>query len=156
MTERWRRTNLNPSEPPTPQFIKAVQEALAIARESPDEKIRYCVDYVPIVMLMIPTEEQANAGGSPGSSYMGPRVDKWPGYPVYDHGMIFIYEQGIQMQARDNDISLRDSALRTILHEYDHALRRDHITNGISRAKRAAMSYIPNPTMARPCCGNRY
>ena len=134
--------------PPSEEFKRAVGSALGLARVSPDEAVRYMVDFVPVYVQAAPTYEQAAAGGCPTCTYLGLWVDRWPGYPTAPHGSIFLFEDGIRKYSPD----VYKQAYATLIHEMDHALQRDHVLQGLQRAKAAGWGVQARPQ--RSGCGS--
>lgn len=138
---------------PSSEFKSAVASALGQARRSPDEAVRYMVDFVPVYAGFTPTREQAAAGGCPGCTYLGLWVDRWPDYPSAPHGLIFLFEEGIRKTSRD----LHGQTYATLIHEMDHALQRDHVLKGLQAAKARGWGVqVQSPRAScRPCLGIR-
>lgn len=123
------------------EFIVALTEAQHLAAQSPDSAVAYMAQQVPTYAQERPTPEQARAGGCPTCTYLGLWASSWPGYTPSAHGTIWIFEEGVRRQGGN----LVDAAYRTILHEMDHALQRDHV---LERLGQRALA-LPCPD--RPC-----
>lgn len=132
----------------SPEFMGAVQWALATAGQSPDEAVRYMVETVPVYAAPRPDIAQAQAGGCPNCVYLGLWAARWTGYQQSPHGIIWLFEEGIRRMGG----RLPQQTLGTLLHEFDHALQRDHVLEALGQHKAlaaAAMGYRP---AARRCC----
>jgi len=145
--------------PISEDFITAVGAALAYARVSPDEAVRYMVDNVPIFGQFAPDPIQAMAGGCSTCIYLGLWADRWEGKPSVPHGMIWLFESGI----RKIGGSLETQTRATLLHEMDHALQRDHVLEAMHKKKAASGQYHgagvspaarAMTTSCRPCYRN--
>jgi hypothetical protein len=134
-------------------FIDTLEGARQKALHSPDDAVRYMAEHIPIFAQWAPTPEQARAGGCERCVYLGLWADRWPGYANSLHGIIWVFESGIRGQGGN----LPEQAYRTLIHEMDHALQRDHVLDSMESKrnsnavqKAAALAYHPAP---RPCCG---
>lgn len=123
---------------PTDDFKQAVISAIDRASKYPDDAVQYMSRFVPIYATRTPTQEQAQAGGCPSCTYLGLWAATWPGYPRAPHGSIWLFENGIRTVRG----SLQDNTLAVLLHEFDHALQRDHVLDAMSAAK-ASGSWRP-------------
>lgn len=113
----------------SPEFMTAVELALAEAINSPDPAVAYMAEHVPVYMQVAPTQQQAVAGGCPHCWYLGLWANNWPGYQIVPHGTIWLFEAGIRHSTPD----VVTGALSTLLHEMDHALQRDHVLEAMER-----------------------
>jgi len=132
---------------PSPAFHAAVKWALEEAKHSPDEVVRFAAYYIPIWVQYRPTPDQARAGGCEQCTYLGLWADRWPGYEKSPHGHIWLFEDGIRRMGG----GLQQQALATLLHEFDHALQRDHVLEGMNRAKAELAAMAVRPSYG--CCG---
>ncbi len=123
---------------PTTEFQNAVKAAIDSASRWPDDAVQYMSHHVPVYAMTVPTPEQAKAGGCANCTYLGLWASSWPGYPPAPHGTIWLFETGIRSIGGD----LRQNTLAVLLHEYDHALQRDHVLDAMAAAK-AAGSFTP-------------
>jgi len=124
--------------------------------DSADDAVAYMAQFIPIYTQYRPTPEQAKAGGCVNCTYLGLWADRWPGYPSYEHGIIWLFEEGIRSRSGD----VQAQVFSTLIHEMDHALQRDHVLDALERKRSAglwlprrmaAMAVRPSP---RPCCGH--
>lgn len=135
--------------PYSPEFAQAVSESLYLAANSVrDDAIAYMASgAVPVYYGFAATAEQASAGGCPSCTYLGLWADNWPGYEAvpHPHGIIWLFEDGIRKYGTGK--TLTDKTLATLLHEYGHALQRDHVLDAVKERQRRGLS--------RPCasCG---
>lgn len=118
---------------PSPEFVRAVNTALDFARRSTDEAAAYAAHVVPVLAQRVPDEQQYKASRANGRMLLGLWVDRWPGIPSAPHGTVFIFEEGIRAMGGD----LVQESYKTIMHELDHALQRDHVLEAL-QAERAA------------------
>lgn len=122
----------------SPDFRAAVDYALQQAAHFPDDAIQYMSAKVPVYMAAVPTPQQAQAGGCPNCTYLGLWAAAWPGLPPAPHGMIWLYEEGI----RRTGGNIYEQVMAVLLHEYDHALQRDHVLDAM-RADQARGAWRP-------------
>lgn len=121
--------------PVSPEFLEVVGGAVAVARMSSDECVAFmAAGHVPVFAQRRPDQAQARAGGCTSCTYLGLWADSWPGYEYSEHGIIWLFEEGIRKQGGD----LAQQTLATLLHEMDHALQRDHVLDALRRQKAAA------------------
>lgn len=144
---------LNPNDV-SEEFKQACEAARIAALGADDDAVRYMAEVIPIYAQARPTREQAMAGGCATCTYLGLWADRWPGYPNSAHGHIWLFDQGIRAIGGN----LHRQVYSTLLHEFDHALQRDHVLdamegrkNGANAQRAAAMAFLPQP---RPCCGS--
>ncbi len=129
------------------EFFDAVQWATEQAAQSNDELVRFAIHFIPVYPQREPTPAQARAGGCSTCTYLGLWSDAWPGMPRTEHGTIWLFENGIRKYSTD----LYDQVLKTLLHEIDHAVQRNHVLESLNEAKAKARA------MAWPrlgCCGD--
>lgn len=132
----------------SPQFVEAVRAAVLRARTYPDDAIQYLSSEqygIPVYAQYKPNPEQARAGGCADCLYLGLWASFWNGYKQYPHGLIWLFEEGIR--AQNNGV--HDEAYRVLLHEFQHALQRDHVLDAMM-AKQASGMWRPNRP-ARGC-----
>lgn len=123
--------------PVSSEFLEVVQVALSVARMSSDECVAFmAAGNVPVYAQRRPDLAQARAGGCVACTYLGLWADTWPGYDYSEHGIIWLFEQGIRKQPGD----LGQETLATLLHEMDHALQRDHVLEALGRQRAAAQT----------------
>lgn len=143
---------------PSQQFMDAINNAEARAQQAPDDSIRYMTRNIPVFALKHPTPEMQKAAqrsaGCTACVVLGLWVKEWPGYPPNCHGTIFLYEDGITMAgaipgAASN--SLEDKTYSVLVHEFGHALQRDHVLDTMEQIKAATRGFqVP----VKPCgCG---
>lgn len=140
---------------PSPEFIAAVEaarhRALETGGDQDDDAIRYMAETIPTYAQFAASPDQARAGGCPNCVYLGLWADRWPAYPDSRHGMIWLFDQGIRSVGGD----LRAQVYQTLLHEYGHALQRDHVLDEMERRRNihraAAMAYRPLPRSCSSC-----
>ena len=121
--------------PVSPEFLEVVQAAVDSARLSSDECVAFmAAGHVPVFAQRRPDQAQARAGGCVSCTYLGLWADAWGGYERSEHGIIWLFEEGIRRQGGD----LGQHTLATLLHEFDHALQRDHVLDALRRQKAAA------------------
>lgn len=123
--------------PCTSQFIAAVQAAIARAKESDDPAVRYAATIVPIYAQPKATQSQALACGCRDCPYLGLWANAWPGYDVSDHGIIWLFEDGIRKTMDKTGLDMETQCLSVLLHEIDHALQRDHVLEAMEAQRRA-------------------
>ena len=120
--------------PVSSDFLAAVEAAVVRARQSPDECVAFmAAGNVPVFAQRRPDLAQARAGGCTACTYLGLWADSWVGYEWSEHGIIWLFEEGIRKQGGD----LTQQALITLLHEMDHALQRDHVLEALGRRQTA-------------------
>ena len=124
------------SEQVSPQFIQAVRAAIERAKSYPDEAVPYMVSVIPVWAAPYANQAMAEAGGCPNCTYLGLWASNWPGYQASQHGIIFLFDNGISQMGGD----LVDNAYKVLLHEFDHALQRDHVLDALATRKRLALS----------------
>lgn len=110
--------------PSSPEFITAANLAVAEARLNPDQAIAYAAHVVPVYVQPRPDTAQATAGGCADCTYLGLWASSWPGYGEPDHGIIWMFEDGIR---KNSPGSLQNKTLEVLIHELGHALDRDHV-----------------------------
>ncbi len=139
--------------PVSPEFKDLVEDAIGYAQQSGDEAVAYAAAHVPIFMQIKPTHEQASAGGCRSCTYLGLWANAWPGYAPEEHGIIWVFEDGIRRIAERTGKDLFRQIYETVIHEIDHALQRDHVLEALQRQKAMAqvMDYDGNFGNARPC-----
>ena len=128
----------------TAEFIDAAEAAIAYVRNSDDPQVAYAAANVPIFIMPFPNSAQAHAGGCPSCTYLGLWANKWEGYAPSTHGIIWLYEDGIRSKAHGD---LINQTIKTLEHEIDHALQRDHVL----AAMRSKGLLGEAPTGASPC-----
>ncbi len=142
--------------PVSPEFRAAVQRAIEMASYSSDEAYVFMASArpdgkpeVPVYIQYAPTQQQARSGGCPSCVYLGLWADRWPGYPTFDHGSIWLFESGIRTMGGD----LTEQTYMTLTHEYDHALQRDHVLEAMNKQKLAGMQVQARgfASSCRPC-----
>ena len=120
------RPDLQPNTGPmavSQEFYQAVAQAIAMASQSDDQPIAYMAYAIPVYAQSEPTEAMKSAGGCAACTFLGLWTDGWAGFTAGDHGLIMLFERGIRAQGGD----LTQQTLRVLLHEFDHALSRDHV-----------------------------
>lgn len=134
---------------PSPQFVAAVKGAIQQARDYEDDAVQYLasLEYgIPVYAQFKANQEQARAGGCDNCLYLGLWASSWNGYPNSPHGLVWLFETGIRAQGGN----LQQEALRVLLHEFDHALQRDHVLDAM-QAKMAAGAWRPSTAPSRGC-----
>jgi len=116
---------------PSSEFKQAVHQALAAAARYPDDAIQYMAVHVPVYVGVNATPDQAAAGGCVKCTYLGLWAASWPGYPYAPHGSIWLFERGI----RSVGGTLSENTLAVMVHEFGHALQRDHVLEAMEQAK---------------------
>lgn len=136
---------------PSDEFVTAIDVAVGVLRYHQDSAIAYAIQNVPIYAQRQPTPEQRRAGGCPNCTYLGLWANYWPGYPQTEHGLIWLFEDGIRRMRTD----LYDQVAATLIHEIEHALQRDHILQRVNPRQPAAVlraySVRIAPCLKRPC-----
>lgn len=117
-------------------FLAACRMACWAMERHDDDAIVYAVKRVPVYAQYTATEEQARAGGCPTCTYLGLWTDRWPGYGVWPHGIIWLFEDGNQQETAREDSDLTAVATRVLHHELGHALQRDHVLDALERTRR--------------------
>jgi len=130
------------------EFEAKVRDALHMAQQHQDEAYRFMAVEVPVYAQMMPDQQQAVAGGCPSCTYLGLWADRWRGFPDQPHGTIWLFEDGIRKQGGH----LGEKVYATLLHEFEHALGRDHVLDAIKANK--ALGIRPYAVRGR-CCGGR-
>jgi hypothetical protein len=130
--------------PVSEDFRLAVAHALQQASRFPDDAVQYMSYKVPVYMAPGPTQQQAVAGGCPNCTYLGLWAASWPGLPTAPHGMIWLFEDGIRKMGGN----LHEQVNAVLLHEYDHALQRDHVLDAMKLDQQRGL-FRPY----RPCGG---
>lgn len=128
----------------SPVFREAVANAIQQAARYPDDAVQYMSYKVPVYMQTVPTEQQAIAGGCKNCTYLGLWAAAWPGYPQAPHGMVWLFEDGIARMGGD----IFQQTMGVMLHEFDHALQRDHVLDAM-KSDQARGAFTPY----RPCGG---
>lgn len=119
---------------PSPEFVTAVNQALMLAQQSTDEPIAFAAQVVPVYPQRVPDEAQLHAANAAGKILLGLWVDEWQGLPRAEHGIIFLFEEGIRYMPGQ----MAHQVYLTLLHELDHALQRDHVLDDLNARKAAA------------------
>ncbi|RJO60344.1 MAG: hypothetical protein C4542_09640 [Dehalococcoidia bacterium] len=117
------------SNMPSAAFIAAVRAALDRAKAHNDRAVVYMADAIPVFAQLDATPEQKKAGGNPNGLFFGLWAREWPGYPYSQHGLVWLFERGIRSLGGD----LVNNAFTVLLHEFDHALQRDHVLEALER-----------------------
>jgi hypothetical protein len=131
--------------PCTNQFISAVRAAIAKAKESDDPAVRYAAAAVPIYAQPKATEAQALACGCKDCLYLGLWANAWSGYQSSEHGIIWLFEEGIRQTMDRTGLDMETQCLSVLLHEIDHALQRDHVLEALQQQQEGR-----GQTYARP------
>lgn len=126
---------------PSTEFQDAVRAAIMQARSAPDDAVRYMSDHIPIWAMYEAEQSQKVAGGCPNCFYLGLWARDWPGYNPTMHGIIFLFESGIRQMGGE----LYAQTYSTLLHEFNHALQKDHVLDQMERVKRGAAGQYVNP-----------
>ncbi len=95
---------------------------------------------VPIYGQLEPTLRQQEEGGALGKVYLGLWARDWPGYPASPHGIIWVFEQGTRQFAASEGTDLTTKVMEVVLHEFGHALDRDHVLDAMEARRQAAMA----------------
>ena len=119
----------------TDNFVFIANQAMRKASEMPDDATRYMVDNIPVFAQYDVTPEMDKAGGCPGCVYLGlwadPHTARAWGYESSEHGTIWLFERGLRSVNGD----VTDKTLKTLLHEFRHALQHDHVLDSLEKAK---------------------
>ena len=121
----------------------------------PDDAMQYLASEqygIPVYAQYRANPEQARAGGCVDCLYLGLWANHWNGYPQSPHGLIWLFEDGITSQGGD----LNTKAYEVLIHEFGHALQRDHVLDAMA-SKKASGMWRPNVagSRARGCCPGR-
>lgn len=109
-----------------PEFVQAALRARNILQnQDRDPQVQLAAYEVPVFLQTRPDLEQRQAGGCLNCTYLGLWTDHWPGYGKPDHGLVFLFEDGIKARATQGN--LETQTFETLRHEIDHALQRDHV-----------------------------
>ena len=125
----------------SPEFQEAVLQAWNRAQHNPDPAVRFAAQNVPIYVTNKVTPAQARDAGCPDCTILGlwaahAYADYPPaegGYPASNHGLIWLYEDGIRSCAGN----LEETTHSVLIHEIDHALQRDHILEAMRKQQPA-------------------
>jgi len=137
---------------PSAEFIQAIHTAEQRARGAPDDAVRYMVDHIPVYAIYKPDDQMQRAAGCMTCIVLGLWVAEWPTVANSLHGSIFLYEQGIRRMGGD----LTDQTYQVLIHEFGHALQRDHVLDAMERQGLVARGSLLNTgqPQGRPCgCG---
>lgn len=131
------------------EFYAAAEAAIALARQDPDLAVAYAAHVVPVYVATGPEPDQASAGGCVSCTFLGLWASSWPGYPAVEHGVIWLFEDGIRSHT---GASLTDEVHYVLLHELGHALQRDHVLD--SMREEGLLDANGHPTAGHPrACG---
>jgi hypothetical protein len=117
--------------PLSAEFRTAVLAAVDRAKQAPDDSVRWMTAHIPVYIDARATPAQAAAGGCPHCTYLGLWAEHWPGYPPSPHGLVWLFEDGIRGQATQAWRTLSDVCFDVLVHEYGHALQRDHVLESL-------------------------
>ena len=123
------------------EFYQAVESAIVTCRDWDDDAIAYAAHHVPIYVAYRPTKAQARAGGCVTCTYLGLWCDRWPGYKASQHGIIFLFEEGIASTANMDLTTLEAKTTAVLHHELEHAMQRDHVLETLERKRSQYATY---------------
>ncbi len=122
--------------PISDEFRRAYLGAQQNLLHYPDDSVQYMAEFVPVYLDRAPTIEQKQAGGCTKCTYFGLWAAQWRGMARAEHGMVWLFEDGIRTINGD----LIENTTKVLYHElYEHALQNDHVLDAMEQARARGM-----------------